>query len=541
MHQILRKQRSMSPGQLGYTTMLECNDLERAKNICGLDLQAEEDAAQPDLGRLNSGIAEARHQRSALHRILYDRPDPIDDQKMLSHRRKLNILLVITVLAALGCLTGNIATFVLLGIGLSVAILCGLGLTALAVVVGHLFYEWVVSRSWWLKFAIASAIAVLFFGGLFIFTQARSAMLDRLVSAPRVSSYVDGENDAKNAAVETPQSESSESAVRHAMGEGVLFMMLAADLALAFLVGLVIEMYSDDDFTSWNKLGKLTENVAEREERIARIRASFEANRKRCLAGILRAHSDLMRRKPPYHPALTLALIVTSLFGRSTRAQTTQHYEAILVDTSASISRGDRTNRLFHEYLFATNRLLLSEPPNSRVWVLAVSGDSFGETQEVLRGWTPEAHGVFTDDLDRARQELASAFEIKRHGMSPVAPRTDIFGALWRVKALFESDKFAGQSVSKEIWIFSDMMNDTNEFPMPKLVQFGSQQMLERAKAERLLIPLKGYMVHVYGASTARMSPREWVVVKEFWTNYFAAAGADLASYSAEPDCGVGL
>jgi hypothetical protein len=39
----------------------------------------------------------------------------------------------------------------------------------------------------------------------------------------------------------------------------------------------------------------------------------------------------------------------------------------------------------------------------------------------ILKGWTPEAHGIFTDDLNRARHELASNFEAKSSGIAPVA------------------------------------------------------------------------------------------------------------------------
>lgn len=113
-----------------------------------------------------------------------------------------------------------------------------------------------------------------------------------------------------------------------------------------------------------------------------------------------------------------------------------------------------------------------------------------------------------------------------------------IFGALWRIKALFESGNGNASSASKDVYVFSDMMNETKEFPMPELVELGAQQMLDRARTEGLLVPLKSYSVHVCGASTTGMSPKEWITVKEFWTAYLATAGADLISYSAEVQCG---
>src|SRR5260370_40577810 len=114
----------------------------------------------------------------------------------------------------------------------------------------------------------------------------------------------------------------------------------------------------------------------------------------------------------------------------------------------------------------ASSKLLLTEPPNTRVWVSSISTDSFGGEREILKGCTPDARGVFTDDPTRARHQLASAFEVKSSGMAPVASKTDIVGGLWRMKALLESGPkpATSPSLTKTIWIFSDMMNETKEF-----------------------------------------------------------------------------
>jgi hypothetical protein len=71
---------------------------------------------------------------------------------------------------------------------------------------------------------------------------------------------------------------------------------------------------------------------------------------------------------------------------------------------------------------------------------------------------------------------------------------------------------------------------------MPSLLPTGPEQMLERAKANGLIVPLAGYKIYVYGATPNGLSPQAWLAVKAFWTMYFAAAGAELVSYSAECD-----
>ena len=80
------------------------------------------------------------------------------------------------------------------------------------------------------------------------------------------------------------------------------------------------------------------------------------------------------------------------------------------------------------------------------------------------------------------------------------------------------------------------MMNETREFPMPALLAGEPGHMLDSVKANGLLVPLNGYKVHIYGASPVGLTPRMWTTIKSFWTAYFAAAGAELVSYSEECD-----
>jgi hypothetical protein len=92
-------------------------------------------------------------------------------------------------------------------------------------------------------------------------------------------------------------------------------------------------------------------------------------------------------------------------------------------------------NELFSEYLFAVKRLLLTEPPKSRVWVSVITTESFGSVRSLVKGWTPDAQGVFTDDLNRARHQLAATFEAKSTGLSPTAAGTifsEVCGSLRR-------------------------------------------------------------------------------------------------------------
>ncbi len=538
MNQALRKVRPNDFEEFGYQTRLACRDTASAIQICGLHLHSFDDELQPEILRLNSEMLANRHRGADLHAHLYDRPIPVSDAAMLTHALGCRILLALTALASIAGLVGNTTTFILLGSGLPLSLVGGVGITALPLVVGHLAYEKIVAGHRGLQISVIAVMAVLCFGALIKLGEARREMVDRATATSATTPYVD-EPTADSPEPEPKPKEDSESRIHETFGQAMLWFMIAADLALGLLVGLLIRMHTDEDYAAWRKLKKLHQLVTALEKRASVLVASVEVAKKRCMAGILRAENTQTKRRPPYHQALTIFVFMVILFApRSTAAQHVERYEGILIDTSGSISHGGTTNELFQEYLLSTKRLLLTEPPNSRVWVSSISTDSFGGTHEIVKGWTPDARGVFTDDLSQARRALASSFEKKSSGMSPVAQGTDIIGGLWRLKALFESGQKSDAShpSPKTIWIFSDMINETKEFPMPTLIEIGPARMLERAKTNGLLVPLNGYKIYVFGASPSGLTPEAWTTIKNFWIIYVSAAGAELVSYSAESD-----
>jgi len=523
----------------GADTMRKCWDVGQAANICAPTLVAYALRLKPLLQKQQSEEMTMKHQDRSLHSTLYERPIPVSDAQMLAHSRKLEIVALFAILTGIVCLVGNTATFYLMGADLPLAVAGAIGMTGLPIGIGHLGYEWIISTSKFLKRLIVFLAVVLAAAGIVITGHARGEMIDRSITTPTVSSYVDGDASDNDQPIDEHKSNpGSEENIRRSLGEGIFLIVLAAELGLAYLVGWFIELYGDSDNTAWRRLQRIREELSEMQRKISELTHAPEVAKKCCLAGILAAEVSRPRRHPPYHQALTLLLALSFIVATPVHAQTVAHYDGILIDTSASISRGGRTTGLFKQYLIGARRLLKTEPPNTRVWVFSISSDSFGGAHELLKGWTPDARGVFTDDLNRARIELASAFEEKSSGLAPVASATDIFGGLWHLKAVFESDSKQGSatSVPKSIVVFSDMMNETKSFLMPELIEMGPEKMLERAKSNGLLVPLHGYRVYVYGASTEGLNPKSWNIVKSFWIAYFQTVGAELVSYSADCD-----
>ena len=522
--------------QLGYQTMMETRSVERAKGICGLHVHALADELQPDLVRCQTESDELRLRGQALCAHLYQRPIPASDAAMIGLNIMLWFLVLLCGVTFIASAASHGLTFHFFGWSVPLSVAVGLTLTALAAAVGHQIYEKVLLTRPVLQSLVAVASFALCFWGLFQLAEARSTMTGVLSTARQTESFVD-EGTSPDISTNEPAQKSDESPqdrVRQLLGEAVVKIMLATDLILGMLLGLVAAIRTGHDFAAWRHLKKLKVTLARLDEAHNTLVATLEVAKKKCMAGILRgAHFESAHHVPYFQMLSTILLFVLGAGSVAMAQDDIRRQEAILIDASGSVANKGNVSGSFDEYLVGSKRLLSTEPPNSRVWVQVITTDSFGGVQTLVKGWTPSAQGVFTDDLERARHQLVKNFESKSSGLAPVAAATDITGGLWRAKASLESTGNTAR-LSKDIFIFSDMVNEIRGFVMPALLPTGAERMLEVAKAKGLVVPLSGYRVHVYGASTTGLSPQMWNTIKAFWTMYFRAAGAELVIYSSE-------
>jgi hypothetical protein len=524
--------------ELGYRTMVETGDEMITKDICGLHLHAFADELKPKLSRLSSTIQQTKVRRQALWSHLYDRHVPVSDAAMLGLTIVAGIFAVMIVVASIASVGGHTMSFYLFGSGLVISLVLGVALTGIATASGYQAYEKILVRHKVAEGIVILAAFALCFWGLFQIAQARGTMVDKLAASTSAKSFVDD-----NATDDVPPEPaggdaSAEHKVRGLLGSAMVKIMLSADIILGILLGLFTKIRTNDDFVAWHDLKKTAKSLGNLEERSNELLSSVEIAKKRCMAGILRGKHTQRKKCVPYHQALPILLVVLFLAVSPVLAQTINRHEGILIDVSGSIGKGGANGELFREYLFGVKKLLLTEPANSRVWVSVITTESFGSVRSLVKGWTPDAQGVFTDDLDRARHQLAANFEAKSAGLTPTAAGTDIIGGLWQLKALLESgSRGKSDTVSKTIWIFSDMMNESASLNMPALLPAGPEKTIERVKANGLMVPLSGYRVYVVGASPAGLSPQAWNALRTFWALYFREAGTELVSYSAE--CGV--
>jgi hypothetical protein len=533
----IAKTQITDPEQLGYTTMVETGDEMIATEICGLHIHAFADQLKPELSRLSSVIQRMKGRRQAVWSHLYDRHVPVSDAKMLGFTIAAGVLAALILVAAVASVGGHATTFYLFGSGLLTSLVLGVALTGIATASGYQAYEKLFVRHKAAEAIVIVAAFVFCFWGLLQLAQARGTMVDKLTASASAKSFVDDNTTEDVTADPARADDSAEQRVRNLLGSAMVKIMLSADIILGILLGLFTKIRTNEDFVAWQDLRKTASIVEQLEERSNELLSSVEIAKKRCMAGILRGKHIQRKRPVPYHQVLSVVLVVLFLAVSPVFAQTINRHEGILIDVSGSIGKGGANSELFHEYLFAARKLLLTEPPNSRVWVSVITTESFGSVRSLVKGWTPEAQGVFMDNLNRARHQLAASFEAKSVGLSPTGAGTDVIGGLWQLKTLLESDtKSSSDADLKTIWIFSDMMNESANLNMPALLPAGPEKMMEQTKANGLIVPLTGYKVYALGASPAGLTPQAWNALKRFWTFYFREAGAELVSYSVECD-----
>lgn len=534
---ILLQRKSPDWELIGFEAARATRDIEKAKAICAQDLSAHKLSFQPDINDLSRHIPAREAQRDALCDQLYDPDDPVSDREVQGRAFRLKLLACLFAGVLFTSVAAHIYRFLLLGIGVIICVAVGIFLTIAAATAGHLAFEKLLQNSKLAQAVVIALAAFLMFWGLFQLAQAGAIAIAKTEAGANGSgSYVDEPENQHAAEAEAPP-QSDQKRAEELLAGAVTKIFLSADVMLGLLLATVVRMRADEKYATWRKIEACDQEIAHMKKMLDIIDAQIEIAERKCMAGILRFFYAERKQHPTYfrRTAACVALVLfVSIANATASGQNITRQEGILIDVSGSIGQGGANNPLFREYLIGTRQLLLTEPPNSRVVVLRITTESFGSSGELLKCWTPGTRGVFTDDLDRARRQLAAAFESKGTRLSPIAAGTDIIGALWRMKTLLESASPNAAPGEREIWIFSDMVNETPALPMPALLPGGADNLLEHANVNGLVVPLKGYKVRVAGASTRGLSPQAWKTIKAFWTAYFGAAGAELVSYSPE-------
>jgi hypothetical protein len=352
---------------------------------------------------------------------------PVNIAMMLSRRTKSFVFLALLIACCCTSVGCNIWTLYQLGMTTLISLGVGVGLTIVVMAVlfvAHLVLGRVHKANFVIEVGVATIAVGLCWWGLVQFAKTRSAMVEHQAAQQQSStthSFVD-DPDEQSQLAQPATDNAAEAHIARSSGNAMFAMAISAELITGIILALFMRFHEEPDYTAWRELGKVEGVLTglRQSERELSLRPSIA--RQLCTAGILRAKAELDRRPPSYHHHVAMAILALILIAVPSKAQTFDHAEGIVIDISGSIGHG-ANNDLFREYMNSARQLLLSEPPKSRVWVSVVSSESFGSVRPLVKGWTPDRQGVFTDDLNRTRHELASNFEAKAAGLHPISAR----------------------------------------------------------------------------------------------------------------------
>ena len=102
-----------------------------------------------------------------------------------------------------------------------------------------------------------------------------------------------------------------------------------------------------------------------------------------------------------------------------------------------------------------------------------------------------EDPGYFGERLQAGRARLVSAFRKQASSLTPIAPKTDIMGALMAASQLFQ----ASPGCKHILVVFSDMRSDTAALDLEHARIVSTAFAMQKAEKERLLPDLHGVEV----------------------------------------------
>ena len=232
---------------------------------------------------------------------------------------------------------------------------------------------------------------------------------------------------------------------------------------------------------------------------------------------------------------LLLGLVILLLPGLHGYADA-QEQTAIVaaIDLSQSVGNaGPDARSDFEKNVAGVTKLLAALPVSSRVVVLGITDESFGEPYILLSARVPDDPGYFGEKLQAAHRQLIALWKRRCTQLKPNFRHTDIFGALLTAEHIFSESP---QTSRKVLVIFSDMRHSTAELDFESTRSVLSFTQLKERSITVPVAALKEVEVYALGVDGAGKPIGYWQSLKAFWSEYFESTGAALRGYSVLRD-----
>lgn len=258
--------------------------------------------------------------------------------------------------------------------------------------------------------------------------------------------------------------------------------------------------------------------------------ATFEWQFRRdvCRAMLTRTAKHVMKT------LLVLGLGMALLSSGHAFAQQVTNNMVILVDLSKSVAAQGQPGESPCEKNFkAVGRVLESTSAGTRITILGITADSFGEPDVLLSAQVGNDPGYFGEKLTNARQTLSKIWQKRSEHLECNAQATDILGALLVAGQIFKENS----AVHLKLIIFSDMRQNTKEFNLESTKRLASpRKLLNRLESGHLIPDLHRVSVDILGADNVGNSLERWHQVETFWRQFFKLTNADVREYSVIQD-----
>jgi hypothetical protein len=225
---------------------------------------------------------------------------------------------------------------------------------------------------------------------------------------------------------------------------------------------------------------------------------------------------------------LSLFLIALLMSAVGAKAQESGLNLVVAVDLSASVAaKGPDGKSDFQKNVEAVALLLSEVPPGSRVTVIGITANSFGEPDILLSAQVGADQGYFGERLKTAHKQLVRAWQDRAQHISPAARQTDILGAVRLAAQLTDEMPLK----KKAFVIYSDMRQATSELNLEGNGAANRGTSKQEFRGQSPSLNLTGVDVYALGVDASGANPAMWERLKQFWSKYFQTAGANLRSY----------
>ena len=235
---------------------------------------------------------------------------------------------------------------------------------------------------------------------------------------------------------------------------------------------------------------------------------------------------------------LSLIVLCLGLFTQGRAFAAERLGMVILLDLSQSVAAKDHDNKAeFQKNLDGVARVLASLPAGSRVSIFGITNDSFGKPYPLLIAKLPDDEGYFKERLVRGRAEMIRAWQRRTANLRPQFAQTDLLGAMFIASQSFEQVPPAAR---KLLIVFSDMRQSTVGLDFERIAVNSTDTLLNKATHGIGQPDLRDVEVYALGADAAGTTYDRWRGIRNFWTEYFRKAGANLKAYSVLRELPVG-